>query len=52
MGNTSICLVAKEAAAGFFFLRYDKLARITEEFGRISGIKKIEKWTVSQKKQW
>lgn len=43
MGNIFICFVVKEVIVGFFFFRYDKLVRIIEEFGRISGIKKIEK---------
>lgn len=53
MENISIEVVAEDAASGFLLLKCEKLARITEEFGWISGIekKKTEKWTASQKKQ-
>lgn len=40
MENISIEVVAEDAASGFLLLKCEKLARITEEFGWISGIEK------------
>lgn len=44
--------IVGEEAAGLFFVKCDKLARITEELGRINGMKKkIEELAISQEKQ-